>query len=199
MPSSTRPPDRWSSEATVLACTIGSCWATSVMPVPSRSRSVTVAGGGEGDERVEGAAVLLGQLGSAGPRRAPARRDVGVLGDPERLEAAGLQLGRQAVGADRQVGREDQGADVHPRRLYGVGRPERETSRRRAAVSTLAGCPCGSRPVDVHLPAGWWTSPVASRGRRHACTCPLCASVVRDRNGSGGVDAVGLVGRSARR
>ena len=54
-------------------------------PLGDRSRD------GEGDERVEGAAVLLGQLGPAGPRRAPARRDVRVLGHPERLEAACLR------------------------------------------------------------------------------------------------------------
>ena len=42
-PSVTRPPERWSSVATCLASTIGSCWAASRMPVPSPMRVVTAA------------------------------------------------------------------------------------------------------------------------------------------------------------
>ena len=43
MPSTKRPPDRRSRVAICLARTMGSCWATSVTPVPSRMRSVTAA------------------------------------------------------------------------------------------------------------------------------------------------------------
>ena len=50
---------------------------------------------------------------AAGPGRAAARRDVGVLGHEERLEAALLEGARQVVDADRVLGREDEGADLH--------------------------------------------------------------------------------------
>ena len=43
MPNTTRPPLRWSRVASCLASTMGSCWATSITPVPRRIRSVTAA------------------------------------------------------------------------------------------------------------------------------------------------------------
>ena len=83
------------------------------MPVPSLQPLGDGGRRGQGDVGVERAAVLLGQLRAAGPRRPAAGRDVRVLGDPERLVAPGLQLGGQAVGPDGQVGREEQRPHVH--------------------------------------------------------------------------------------
>ena len=69
MPSTKRPPESRSSVATALAVTIGSRWAGSRMPVPRMQALGDRGGGGEGHERVDGALVLLGQLGVAGGRR----------------------------------------------------------------------------------------------------------------------------------
>src|SRR5262249_58742020 len=52
------------------------------------------------DEGVEGVRVLPWQLTPAGEGRAAAHRDVRMLGDEERLEAAGLDLARALVHAD---------------------------------------------------------------------------------------------------
>src|SRR5256885_12146893 len=69
--------------------------------------------GGERDEGVERVRVLARELGPAGKGRAPARRNVGVLGDEQRLEAALLGGARQLVDADRVIRREDADAVVH--------------------------------------------------------------------------------------
>jgi hypothetical protein len=76
------------------------------------------AGGGRGDcgerdERVEGVLVLLRQRAAAGPRRAHRGRDVGVLGEPVRLEAARLDLAAQFDYVHRVVGREHRHAELH--------------------------------------------------------------------------------------
>jgi hypothetical protein len=69
---------------------------------------------GEGHQRVEAAPVLLGELRVAGGRRRPpAGGDVGVLGQPERLEAALLGGDRQLDHIDRRVGREHGDAEAH--------------------------------------------------------------------------------------
>ena len=75
MPTSTRPPERRSSEAIVLASTIGSCWATSVMPVPRRSRSVTPAAA---VRATYGSSVRRYSSGSSGPPGHGVRRLVGM-------------------------------------------------------------------------------------------------------------------------
>ncbi len=99
---------RWSRVATALAVTIGSRWAGRAMPVPRRDALGHRGGGGQGHERVEGALVLLGQLGLAGGRgRAAADGDVGVLGQVERVEASGLDLAGQGDDVHRLVGGED--------------------------------------------------------------------------------------------
>src|SRR5437870_5747840 len=67
----------------------------------------------EGDERVVAVPVLLRQGRAAGPRAAPARRDVRVLREPHRLEAALLEGARDLVGADRVLGRKDHDTEVH--------------------------------------------------------------------------------------
>src|SRR5258708_3169692 len=59
-PSVTRPPDRWSSEAMVLASAIGSCWLGSATAVPSLMAEVTAA------------AMLSETHGSRGARERPA-------------------------------------------------------------------------------------------------------------------------------
>ncbi|MEZ5321010.1 MAG: hypothetical protein R2698_02810 [Microthrixaceae bacterium] len=70
--------------------------------------------GGEGDEGVHGAAVLLRELVLArGGWGDPGLGDVGVLGQVERLEAAGLRLHRQLVGPHRPIGGEHRDAETH--------------------------------------------------------------------------------------
>ena len=67
----------------------------------------------ERDERIVAVPVLLRQGAAAGPRAAAARRDVRVLGHPQRLEAALLDGAREIVGADRVVRGEHDDAVVH--------------------------------------------------------------------------------------
>ena len=74
--------------------------------MPTRSRRRRHRRGREGDERVEAAAVLVRQLAAAGVGRAPARRDVGVLGEPHGVEAALLDRLGEVDDADRDVGGE---------------------------------------------------------------------------------------------
>ena len=69
--------------------------------------------GHEPDERVERVGILLGQWAAARERRAPARRNVRVLGHEQGLEPALLDGPRQLVDPDRIVRREDEDAVVH--------------------------------------------------------------------------------------
>ena len=87
-PSVTRPPERWSSVATCLASTIGSCWAASRMPVPEPDARGHGGSGGQRDERVETALVIV-EAHALDERRRDVlpQREVGVLGQPERVEA----------------------------------------------------------------------------------------------------------------
>ncbi len=72
-------------------------------------------GGGlpEGDEGVQGPAVLPGQLAARRVGRGPFDGDVGVLGQVEPGEAALLQFARQPHRGDGLVGQEDRGRDPH--------------------------------------------------------------------------------------
>src|SRR5450759_4239819 len=68
----------------------------------------------ERDERIHGVPVVLGQVRAPRPRRLAAGRDVGMLGDPQRLEAKLLGGGRELAHRDRVVGRKDRDAELHP-------------------------------------------------------------------------------------
>jgi hypothetical protein len=71
-------------------------------------------GGRERDDRVGAPVVLLGQLRLAGRRRrAPARRDVRVLGDVQGVEAAGLGLARQLRHVHGEIGGVNRDAELH--------------------------------------------------------------------------------------
>jgi hypothetical protein len=75
-------------------------------------------GGGRGqrDEGIQRALVALGQLGLAGRwRRDAADRDVGVLGQVQRVEAPVLDLTGQRRDVDRLVRREDGDSVAHGR------------------------------------------------------------------------------------
>src|SRR5207244_9763103 len=63
--------------------------------------------GGEPDEWVERVGILLGQWAAARERRAPARRNVRVLGHEQGLEPALLDGARQLVDTDSIVRRAD--------------------------------------------------------------------------------------------
>ena len=141
--------------------------------------------GGEGDERVERAAVLLGQLRAAGPRRAPARRDVGVLGDPQRLEAAVLQLaspGGRAGSRGRSGRSARRCASAATVRRPSPTAPDARTSRRRLPCGASTGCPAvPGRPLLTRPPDGGrarWR--VKARGALSAHPWSV------NRNGSGG-------------
>ena len=69
---------------------------------------------GQRDERVQRPVVAPRQLAAFGPRRLPADRDVGVLGDEERVEPALLQGAPEHVGPDAVVG--DERGDSEPHR-----------------------------------------------------------------------------------
>src|SRR5438094_4462336 len=107
------------------------------------------------DEQVVRVPVLLRQRRPARPRAPPRDRDVGVLREPERFEAAGLDRARQVVDAHRIVGGEHDDAQVHalryrsaPRRVkwhvrsrgagVGSGRPWTTTTSPRSGPTTTA-------------------------------------------------------------
>ena len=73
------------------------------------------------DEQVVGVAVLARQLTAARVRALAAGRDVGVLGEEQRLVAALLHEARDLAGADRVVGGEVSDSEVHASRLPGAG------------------------------------------------------------------------------
>ena len=90
----------------------------------------------ERHQRVEGALVLLAQLVVAGRRRrAPGDRDVGVLGEVERREAALLRGARERDGIHRLVGREHR----HPEAHGGYGTPSMGICEGRVVIVTGAG------------------------------------------------------------
>ncbi|XXU65119.1 hypothetical protein WME78_41320 [Sorangium sp. So ce1097] len=57
----------------------------------------------ERDEGIERAPGFVGELATGGVRRASAHRDVGVLGEVERVEAARLYGARQLYDADTAI------------------------------------------------------------------------------------------------
>lgn len=57
----------------------------------------------ERDEGIERAPVFVGELATGGVRRASAHREVGVLGEVERVEAARLYGARQLYDADAAI------------------------------------------------------------------------------------------------
>lgn len=68
---------------------------------------------GERDERVQGAVVLAGQVSATRIRGLPARRDVGVLGDEQRVEAALLYRPRERGRGYTFVGDECGDSEFH--------------------------------------------------------------------------------------
>src|SRR5262245_6602963 len=77
-------------------------------------------GARERDERIEEMAPMRRRLiprpwrtQVRGERRAPVHRDMGELGDPQRLKATGLDFARQLVDADRGLCDSDEDAEVH--------------------------------------------------------------------------------------
>jgi hypothetical protein len=69
--------------------------------------------GRHGDEQVVRVRVLARQLAAAGVRRLAARRDVGVLGEVDRVVAVLLDQPRHLARADRVMGREVADSGVH--------------------------------------------------------------------------------------
>jgi hypothetical protein len=69
---------------------------------------------GECDERIDGALVLLGELGLAGRRRrAAARGNVRVLGKIDRDEPTRFTLARESDGVARAVRHEHRDSELH--------------------------------------------------------------------------------------
>ena len=131
MPNSTRPPDSWSSVATSLAVVIGSRSMSRQMPVASLIVVVTAAAGHSATNGIVRVPVLLRQLAAGRVRRLAARRDVRVLREPQRLEAALLAGAREVVGADGVVGREDGDAELHASTPLAWSGTHRQSGRRR--------------------------------------------------------------------
>ena len=104
------------------------------------------------DEGVERMPVVLGQLAAAGPRTLTADRDVGMLGDPQRLESGTLDQGRELGHGDAVIGRKNRDGELHM-----------------TIVTTIASRRLRVRPA----PAACWSrryrrpeSPDSSSGRR---------------------------------
>ena len=74
----------------------------------------------EGHERIERVPVLPRQVGAARPRALAARRNMRVLGQPDRFEAAPFELARELVGLYGVV-RGEHGDTV----FHGLGLPAR--------------------------------------------------------------------------
>ncbi len=107
IPSTTRPPLRWSRVASSLAKTMGSCCATSATPVPSRMRRVVDGRCGERDRRVEAPPVVVRADPLDHRRRGGGpNRQMGVLGEEERVETARFGLAGEFGGCHRLVGEE---------------------------------------------------------------------------------------------
>ncbi len=162
IPSTTRPPLRWSSVATCLASTIGSCWATRVTPVPRRDPLGHRRRRGQGHERVEAAPVVVeaDPLDQRRRRRRPHRK-MGVLGEVEGVEPALLggpgQLGRW----HGQIGEEGGDPDPHggqpsspavrpaPGLVAGSANRVAKAASSRARAPAIAGAPVGHhQPLD---------------------------------------------------
>ena len=77
---------------------------------------------GERHERVEHVAVLARQLAAAGVGRVAADRDVGVLGEEERVEPALLGQAPEPNRVDRVLGDERAEPDVHQPPPQRIGR-----------------------------------------------------------------------------
>ncbi len=71
--------------------------------------------------------VVLRELGAARPWALPARGDVRVLGDPQRLETRLLDEGRELGHRDRVVGGKDGDAEFHALIVTGIGDSRRAT------------------------------------------------------------------------
>ena len=85
----------------------------SAMPVPSFSVRVAAAAKDKRDERIMRVRVALGQFAAAREWRAPADRDVRVLADEQRLEAARFERARQLGDLDAVIGRKMKNANAH--------------------------------------------------------------------------------------
>ena len=117
MPRATRPPERWSTDGDRL----GGDDRVALGDEEDAGAEAEALGGHRGGapRATSGSRVRL-YFSSMGvrpvghrPRRPAARRDVGVLGQPERVEAPLLERPGQLDDADRQVGGEDGDAVAH--------------------------------------------------------------------------------------
>ena len=68
---------------------------------------------GEGDERVQGLVIHLGQFGAARPRALAVGGNVGVLSHPERLKPSFLERRSEFGRVHRISGREDTDTEIH--------------------------------------------------------------------------------------
>ena len=140
------------------------------MPVPRRSLRVTEAAAASDDVGIQRAQVLLGQHRVAGGRwRAPADRDVGVLGDVEAGKAARLGLARHLDRAHRAIGREDRDAQLHAREPPADARAGGPTGTRYnfCVPPPMPGGEArrrvvAARPIDAGIPA---RAPLHARAR----------------------------------
>ncbi len=112
-PNRKRPFESRSTVATSFAVVIGSRSTIRQMPVPSSSFSVDGRRGGERCEGVVDPAVLVGQLAARRVRRLAADRDVGVLGEEERLEVELLGSAGELDRLRRGLRREDRQSELH--------------------------------------------------------------------------------------
>ena len=165
--------------AIVLAWTIGSCWATSEMPVPRRRRSVTVAAAARA---TNGSSVRRYSSGSSGPPGHGVRRLVGMCvcsvthsDSKPRSSSSRRQAGR--AGSRGRSGRSARrcasAATVRRRRRHARTREHpvdgcREVRQRDVLRFPAGRCSPARRMVDE--PGGEW------KARERL----ICASVVRE-------------------
>ena len=127
--------------ATSFAVMIGSRSMIRQIPLPTRSRARRGGGGGERDEQVVAVPVLRRQLAAAGVGALAARRDVGVLGEEQRLLAR----------APRRIRASGPGRDAR----RGSGSSRRRSPCAKSSVRSARACARGTdmrRPGSAHVP-----------------------------------------------
>src|SRR6185312_13157847 len=153
------------------------------------------------DERVVRVRIALGQLAAAAERRLAAGRDVGVLGDVERVEAAIFERARQLGDVDAVIGREIEGANPHSFTSNGAAsladnQPAAVEIAAVSASSTAATAPIAAAAGSIASGAGGGGGAVCSMTAPEAKQMPFSAKTWYMRLRYSRCTQLGLTGRA---